>query len=57
MHFVILKTLAPIFIVMVLDFFPGRRGIIENWLAPILGMLISLSGVEVSPPVTGPLDL
>jgi malonate transporter len=30
MHFVILKTLAPIFVVIGLGFFAGRRGIIDN---------------------------
>jgi len=40
MHFVILKTLAPIFVVIGLGFFAGRRGIIDNKHVSALNTLV-----------------
>jgi len=48
MHFAILKTLAPIFIVIGLGFFAGRRGIIDNKNVSALNALVMTFALPAS---------
>jgi malonate transporter and related proteins len=48
MHFAVLKTLAPIFIVIGLGFFAGRRGIIDNKHVGALNALVMTFALPAS---------